>query len=85
MISLRWTLRNESSKGVGTHGYDFTKDNDYKYQLSSWFPPKSWRDYTTWYAEEHPHAVRVFVNKELVYHWEKGWLVDINTFIPPIL
>ncbi len=86
MISVRWTLRNESSNGVGMHGYDFTKDNDYKYQLSSSrFPPKSWREYAKWYAEEHPHVVRVFINGELIYHWEKGWLVDINTFTPPII
>jgi hypothetical protein len=76
MISVRFTTRTEPCRSF-YHGYDFKDDNDrHGTRRINW----NWREYVKFNADERLGVVSVAINKELVWDYAIGWLIDIDTF-----
>lgn len=69
MIKVRYT----TSLPYPVHGWDFDSDETLFYGIN-------WQEYIQWLVECSP-ALRVWLNDEMIWNYERGWLV---TPIQPI-
>lgn len=83
-ISVEWTTFNRHNPNRNRSGWDFKDDNDTlcRIRIDGDKECINWREYARWYGDNYAYSSRVWINNQLVYNWEDGWLIDLNTYQP---
>lgn len=89
-ISVEWITCNESINLPSgrvrpralfmRHGMDFVDEQPLTPSVRG--RTHTWRSYAKHAAEEMPSVTRVWVNNQLVWVYDRGWLVDIDMHEP---
>ena len=82
MISVEWTTFNRVNLPGGEpsfrSGWTFKDKNDRIYRrVKGGVESMDWREYAQWYAENGP-ASRIWINNQLVWHYERDWIVPLD-------
>jgi hypothetical protein len=82
MINVEWLGQGDNLNRQPRHGWNFTSETDDRCRkVKNQLQCITWRQFTNWLAMEGP-ALRVWVNDKIVWHYERGWFIDVETYQP---